>query len=394
MRLSAPRALEKIQKGSVAPIYMLIGAELYWRDQIVQALRNALDIDTGSFGLSEFDLRQDSPDKVFEKAQSQSLLSPRQLVFIRNAQNLQSRRGKEAETTAEETESASRSSSSRTSAAATAKPGGISGYLANPNPAATLVFEISDVDLDSDDWREKEKAKSRVEAYEGVMDVVLLVSPGFDEAVNLVSREFATRGQKISAEAAEQLVTAFHQNMAMIRMEIEKLYLRQPEKERIDVGDLNDMVSPAASETGLGLGGAIGARDPNAVLEILDSIRRSGRYAPLVISEVARYLRQLILLKEAKPRDPRQAAKVLWDSKLGAPQSALPTLVEQSRRFTAAELMRGLKLAFDADMALRSSPPNEGLVLEKFLLELTGRTDAGNRGADRNRGRSSTSAPA
>ena len=35
MRLPAARALEKIQKGTVAPAYMLIGAELYWRDQIV-----------------------------------------------------------------------------------------------------------------------------------------------------------------------------------------------------------------------------------------------------------------------------------------------------------------------------------------------------------------------
>ena len=85
-------------------------------------------------------------------------------------------------------------------------------------------------------------------------------------------------------------------------------------------------------------------------------------------------------MKEAKPRDARQAAKVLWDAKLGVPQSAKPTLVEQSRRFRATELIRGLKLAFDTDMALRSSPPDEGLVLEKFLLEFVGRTDGKQRG--------------
>ena len=373
MRLAAARTLEKINKGTIAPAYMLIGAELYWRDKIVQAIRNALDIDTGNFGLSEFDLRQDSLDKVFEKAQSPGLLSPRQLILIRNAQNIQSRRGKESETSGEAAETAS---SLRTSSAAGAKSGAMAAYLVDPNPDTTLVFEMSDVDLDSDDWREKEKAKSRVEAYESVMDVVLLVSPAFDEAVNLVTREAAVRGQKISPQAAEQLVAAFHRNMALIQMEIEKLYLRQPEKGRIDVQDLNDIVSPAEGEPSLGLGDAIGARDPNGVLEILDSIRRSGRYVPLVLSEVARYLRQLILLKEAKPRDARQAAKALWDSKLGAPQSAIPTLVEQSRRFSAAELLRGLKLAFDADLALRSSPPDENLVLEKFLLELVGHAGA------------------
>ena len=72
MRLPASRALERIQKGTIGPGYILMGTELYWRDQICGALKKAAGLETGSFGLAEFDLRQDSLDKVLESAQEQS----------------------------------------------------------------------------------------------------------------------------------------------------------------------------------------------------------------------------------------------------------------------------------------------------------------------------------
>ena len=79
MRLAAPRILERIQKGTLASGYMLIVAELYWRDQICNALQKYAGLEAGSFGLAEFDLRHDMLEKVLEYAQERSLLAPRQL---------------------------------------------------------------------------------------------------------------------------------------------------------------------------------------------------------------------------------------------------------------------------------------------------------------------------
>lgn len=365
MRIPAPRALEKIQKGNVGPGYILIGSELYWRDQICHALQKATGLETGSFGLAEFDLRQDSLEKVLEMAESQSMFTPRQLLFVKNAQNLLARRASEPE--AADEQAVSQKESPKQS---TARRDSFSAYFLNPNPASTLVFEMTDVSLESDDWREKEKAKSRVEAFEGICDVVLMLSPGFEDAVELVQRAAEQQGQKISSQAAEQLVAAFHRNMAAIQMELEKLCLFDPEKGRIDSEDLNRMIMGAAGESSLELSDAIGARNATAAFEILDALRRTGKYVPLIVSEVARYLRQLILLKESKVQDPRQAARILWDAKIGVPQGALPALLRQARNFSGAELIRGLGLAFQADLALRSSPPDEMLVLERLVLDL------------------------
>ena len=362
MQLPASRALAKIQTGTIAAGYLLLGTELYWRDRICAALQAAAGLDAGSFGLAEFDFRQDSLDKVLEKAEAQNLLAPRQLLFIKNAQVLLSRRGREAEVPLDKTEPQ------------TSRSGDLAAYFHHPNPSSILVLEMMDVDLESDDWREKEKAKSRLETYdsafEGRCEVVLLVRPGYGEAMELVRAEAAERGRKIKPRAAELLVAAFQRNMAMIRMELEKLCLYDPEKEWIDEEDLSQTIAGAAGEAAPALTEAIGSGDAGNALEVLDSLKRSGKYPPLIIAEVARFLRQLILLKENKARDARQAAKILWEAKLGVPQSALPTLVEQARKFTGPQLLQGLKLAYDADLALRYSPPDDRLVLERFILQL------------------------
>ncbi len=362
MQLPASRSLDQIQKGAVAAGYLLLGTELYWRDRICAALKNAMGLEAGSFGHAEFDLRQDSLDKVLEKARAHNLLAPRQLLFVKNAQGLASPRGRQAKAALDTTETQARRSDD------------LAAYFHHPNPSSTLVFEMMDVDLESDDWREKEKVKTRLEAFDdafqGRCDVVLLRSPGFGEAMELVRAEAAGRGCKMTPRAAEQLVAAFHRNMALIRMELEKLCLYDPEREWIDVEDVNRMIAGAAGGASLELTEAIGARDARHALQILDGLRRSGKYPPLVVSELARYLRQLILLKENKVRDARQAGKILWEAKLYTPQAALPGLVEQARQFTGSQLLRGLKLAFEADLALRSSPPDDRLVLERFVLEL------------------------
>jgi len=362
MRIPAPRALEKIQKGAVGPGYILMGTELYWRDQICHALQKAMGLEAASFGLAEFDLRQDSLEKVLESAQSQSMFAPRQLLFVKNSQNLLLRRGRQTEAEDSESESLPKEPKARS--------GSLPAYFANPNPSTTLVFEITDVNLESDDWREKDKAKARMEAFEGVCDLVLLLTPSFEEAASLVRRAVAQRGQKITPEAAEQLVAAFHRNMAQIQLEIEKLCLYDPEKGQIDSSDLTRSMAGGAGEVSLGLSDAIGARNAAAALEALDALRRSGKYAPLILAEVARFLRQLIVLNESQARDAWQASRLLWELKIGAPQSAVPQLMRQARNFTGAELARGLEQAFEADLALRSSPPEETLVLERLVLNL------------------------
>ena len=117
---------------------------------------------------------------------------------------------------------------------------------------------------------------------------------------------------------------------------------------------------------------AIGAGDPGRALAALRELEQSGQYPPLVILEVARYLRQLILLRESRMREPRQAAKLLWSARLPATQGSLPKLIEQARGSSGWMLLKGLSFAYEAEIALRSSPPDDRIILERFVLKIIG----------------------
>jgi len=358
LRLPPSRALEIIQAGRLSAGYLLLGKEIYWRDQIIEALRKALGTDQVAMGIAEFDLREDSLSRVLEAARERSLLSPRQLLIVRNAQSLSSRQRGEGEGPP-----ARRGKGSQ-------QPEELSAYFRDPNPDSVLVLEMMDVDLDSDDWREREKVKSRLEAFGSLCEVVLLAAPGLGEALQLVREETAARGLTISPEAAERLVTDWNRDIGRIRMELEKLSLFDPDKTRIEAADLNLWSGVATGAPSLPLIEAIGSGDARKALEALGEVDRTRRYPPLVLLEVTRYLRQLILLKEKKVREPRQAANILWGARLPALQSFLPSMLEQSRRFSGRSLLKALQLAYEAEVALRSSPPEDRIIMERFVLQL------------------------
>ncbi|MBI2820491.1 MAG: DNA polymerase III subunit delta [Acidobacteria bacterium] len=342
MMVPGPRALERILNGTIAPGYLLLGRETYWRDRIWSALRRNLNLESDSTGLSDVDLRQSSLDLILAQAAERNLWSPRQLILVRNAQTLSG--AKPLETLAH--------------------------YFRDPNPDSILVFEMTDVDLETDDWREREKVKTRQDHWEPLCDVVLLASPSMRESLELVRREAAARGCKLTPQAAENLVALLDCNLGRIVKELDKLCLFRAEGEEISADDVNLLAGSRGASQALSLPEAIGTGDVSKVLEAFDDLIPKGAYLPLVISDLARYLRQLLLLQERRVRDSREASKILWSASLPAPQSLLPELVRQSRALPPQHVVRRLQGALRAEVALRSSPADDRLIVERFLLDI------------------------
>ena len=357
MRLPAARALQRIRQGTLSPGYLLLGKQIYWRDRIWHSLREACGQDRGAVQIAEFDLRQCSWSAVIAEAQARSLLAQRQLLLVRNAQGLLSARGGGKEAASQP-------------ATATKQADLLSAYFRDPNPDSILVLEMMDVDLNSEDWREREKVKSRLESFGNRCDVILLSTPGFAEAVELVREAVAERGRAISTKAAQQLVSLLDREMGRIQMEIDKLCIYKEETGTIEVEDLDYLGAGAVVGTQLPLTEAIGSGNTPQALEALAATADRGTYPPLILAEVTRYLRQLILLRENRVREPQLAAKLLWTAKLPAPQIALPKLLEQAKHSDGKAMLQGLKLAYHTELALRSSPPDSGIILEQLVIRL------------------------
>ena len=337
------RALEKIAAGAIASGYLLLGRELYWRDRMWSALRHALGLDGHATGLSEVDLRQVSLDAILAQAAERNLWSLRQVILVRNAHTISGAKPLEV----------------------------LKQYFRDPNPDAVLVFEMTDVDLDTEDWREKEKSKSRQEHWGSLCEVVLLVSPSRKESLELIRREAADRGCKITAQTAEILLALMDRDLGRIVKEIEKLCLFCGAGEEITAEAVELLAGSRGASQALSLPEAIGTGNPSAVMEAFQDRIPKGSYLPLVLADLARYLRQLLLLQERRVSDSREASKILWSARLPAPQTLLPELLRQSRKLPQPHLVRCLQGALLAEVALRSSPADDRLIVERLLLEIS-----------------------
>jgi DNA polymerase-3 subunit delta len=113
---------------------------------------------------------------------------------------------------------------------------------------------------------------------------------------------------------------------------------------------------------------AIGTGDPSIVIQVVEDRIPRGSYLPLVLADLARHVRQLLLLQSRHVRDGREASKILWSARLPAPQPLIPELLRQSRQLSPRHLVQCLQDILQAEVDLRSSPADERLVLERLSL--------------------------
>jgi DNA polymerase III subunit delta len=85
---------------------------------------------------------------------------------------------------------------------------------------------------------------------------------------------------------------------------------------------------------------------------------------------LARTFRQMIVILEKNVRDSRAIWQALWQG-FRMPPFAAEDLIRQARRYNSRrELTQKLRLIANADLELRSSPPDKRLVLERLVMQL------------------------
>src|SRR5437763_5031585 len=193
------------------------------------------------------------------------------------------------------------------------------------------------------------------------------------DAVRWIQEYCGTREVKIDADAARELVDSLGGDMMMISNELEKLILYVGEKKRITLGDVETMVLSAKQDSLYELPDAISAKDRTRALSVMDAMLSSGDGEDAAIGHLymlAKTFRQMLVILEKNVRDSRAIWQALWQG-FRVPPFAAEDLIRQARRYKSRrELTQALRLIARADMALRSNPPSQRMVLENLVLAL------------------------
>jgi DNA polymerase-3 subunit delta len=349
------RFVAEVKAGRVRPGYVLAGDEIYLYERCRRVVIDSLiDPSLREFSLSDLDLAETSIFHVLDLARTPSLMAPFQIIFVKNLKNLYTRGAKKEEFAA------------------------LKDYFRSPNPQAVLIFVADHLRIPADlrrmDLQDKERFERIRETLGDDCGVVELARVDEADAVRWLLATAESREMKFDPDAARELADALGADMMLIASELEKLMLYAFDRKRITLGDVETMVLAAKQRSLYELTDAISARDKPRALALLHGLLNAsdgGEDSAIGhLYMLARTFRQMIVILEKNVRDSRAIWQALWQG-FRMPPFAAEDLIRQARRYSSRrELTQKLRLIANADLELRSSPPDKRLVLERLVMQL------------------------
>jgi DNA polymerase III subunit delta len=345
--------LARVKRKEIAPAYLFLGAEAYQARRCREALLAAvLGPEGRESGLAQYDLGESSLIQVVDDARSLSLFAADRVILVTNVEAALPRQKSEEEDEAGPVDSAAE----------------LAAYLKDPSPGVTLLFLASRFTFEGE---EKKKIERVRKFYSAVTETLELDRFSLDEA-RTEARHLARQASLAIDEAAlDLLVESLGGDVARTAMEIEKLSLFTAAGRPVTLDDIAALVPDARSATIFALVSALGRRDRARGLQILDTLCREGEYLPLALAFLSTQFRLALVSKESGLRSPQQIQGHFARSGVPMWSSRAEQVFQTVSKFSTNQLERGMKLIFAADRDLRSARPDDRIVMERFVLELT-----------------------
>jgi DNA polymerase-3 subunit delta len=346
--------LARIQRREIAPAYLFLGAEAHQGRRCREALLEAmLSPGERENGLTQYDLSESSLAQVIDDARSLSLFAAQRVILVSNAEAaLPHQKSEEEEDGGAPTGGASE----------------LAAYLKNPSPGVVLLFEAVRFEFEGEEKKRLERVRK---FYSAIAETVELQRYSMDDARAEARALARGAGIAIDPGVLDLLVEALGGDVARIAIEIEKLALFTAGGRSVSADDIAALAPDARSSTIFALVHALGRRDRARGLELLDTLCKEGEYLPLALAFLSTQFRLALASKESGMRSPQQILGHF--SRAGVPMwsSRAEQVYQTVSRFSEEQLVRGLKLIFQADRDLRSARPDDRIVMERFVLELT-----------------------
>ena len=345
--MTGSQLLARLKNQQLPAACLLLGPEAYERRRLKKAL--AVGVPEGS--LAEHDLLETTLAEVLDDARALSLFTAERLIWVANGEAALPRVRSEEEGEGE--------------TGGHAAP--LAAYMKDPTPGVTLVFEAIRFDFEGDDKRRQERVRK---FYGAIPDVIELRRFAPHEARAEAAALLRRESVRMDPAALDMLVEALGADMARIAVEIDKIALFAG-NQAVGVDEIAALVPDARATTVFALVNALGRRDRAKSLEVLDTLAKEGEYLPLVLAFLSTQFRMAVVAREAGLKTTGQIQGHF--SRLGIPMwgSRAEQIQQTVAKFTPPQLERALKLLFQADRGLRDARPDDRILMEQFVIELT-----------------------
>ena len=335
--LSVDALRKHYKSGTLAPIYLIVGDDAKLMEQLVDGIEATVDEADRAFSVDRLYAAEvgGAPVDVIAAARTPSMVGgPRVVIVLRSERFFKPKRGGKASAAADdeaETDIDQGGSSDALDLAA------IEDYLASPVAGTTLVFVASDVD------GTRRTTKKLKEAAQVVTCGGLETRTAADRREALtaaraqVQKELEQLGRAIDRPALDLLLDRTGLDINQLRGAVERLLLYSQDKKSIGVDDVREVVGEHAFVDDWAVINAIGDGDAGKALRALAFRCERGDSPHGIVGQLRWWVSSR--LAEAEPDRVKPALDALLRT----------------------------------DLALKSSGGDERVLLERLIVELTGK---------------------
>jgi len=313
---------------STGAAHLILGEDSYLRQQAREELLREVPEDARAFAVREFSLARADLDEVQRAATTPTLLSPRQILLLRDAESL----GEEDVEHLEE--------------------------LLDSLPDFTLlIFEEAKLD--------RRTRVARLLLDENRVQKHVADSPKDAEAIRKAGEMARRLGLRLGHPRAEELVAAVGPNLGFLRTELEKLRSFVGGGKEVTSDDLTSVVVAARQFVIFDLVGLIAERRRAEALRMLQRLLVQGENPIPIVGLLTWLYRQLLIAQALPPGTPPGKARV------GGPPERKEQLLRVARKMSREQLREAFAALADADLSLKSSAPDPQAVVELLVVRLT-----------------------
>ena len=265
-----------LKKGTIKPIYFLMGEESYYIDKISDFIEeNVLEEAEKGFNQMVLYGRDVTIEDIIGNAKRFPMMAERQVVIVKEAQDL-----------------------SRTIEK-------LISYVENPQPSTVLVFNYKYKKID------KRKALYKALKKRGVVFESKKLYE--NQVADWIRRVLSPKEYSISPKAAQMLVEFLGTDLSKINNELEKLQLIVPKGNQITPELIEENIGISKDFNNFELRKAVGERNVYKAHQIINYFAENPRDNPTVvtIALLFNFFGQLLHFHGLKDRSPRSVASAL-----------------------------------------------------------------------------------
>jgi DNA polymerase-3 subunit delta len=315
------------------PIQAIVGEDTYLAEEALERVLAAAIGEERQDALQVLYGDEAKWDEVLGAARTGSLFVTRRALVVRRAELLKYASGPREEAAGE-------SAGRKVKAKVEEDP--VEAYAADPPPDVTLVLVTGRPDRRRNPWK-------RLLTKATVHDA----SPKKGRALRThVEEALRGRGLRFAPDALDELIAEVGQDLRRLMGEVDKLEAFAGGRRDISADDVAAVLGRGLGQPLYLLSDAYASRDAPASLELLERLLGDGEEGLRILSTLHRSLRQVRgarAMREARVRREEIGAKLLPPNM----QFKLDALLDASRRWSEAELRRGLAALGRADRRMK-----------------------------------------